>query len=157
MERHRLFAGVCPPNVQAARWGGVYLVGFFIVLVNAAIAYALLRRKSVRAVGSAAVIMGAALIFVVLIGSEGRRANDTARREADAVVVALQPNVPMDFDKSVAEIEELIDRHLYQARARSARGARSTRASSESARRDDSVENKAASGDTAHCLGPNRR
>jgi apolipoprotein N-acyltransferase len=132
-----------PQLIQAARWGGVYLVGFFIVLVNVAIAYALLRRGSVRAVVSAAIITGAALIFVLLIGAEERGANDSARRETDAVVVALQPNVPMDFDKSPAEIEELINRHLDQSeRALGEWEQGASRGSSGSAQRDEPSEDQ---------------
>src|SRR5215210_782513 len=35
-----------PALIQTARWGGVYAVGFLIVLVNAALAYALLQRNA---------------------------------------------------------------------------------------------------------------
>ena len=104
-----------PQLIQGARWGGVYLVGFLIVMVNAAIAYAILRRKSVRAVVSAAIVIASTLIFVVWIDAGEARAHDSARTEVDAVVVALQPNVPMDSEKSMDEIEELVNRHLLMS------------------------------------------
>jgi apolipoprotein N-acyltransferase len=104
-----------PQLIQGARWGGVYLVGFLIVMVNAAIAYAILRRKSVRAVVSAAIVIASTLIFVAWIDAGGARAHDSARTEVDAVVVALQPNVPMDSEKSMDEIEELVNRHLLMS------------------------------------------
>ena len=34
-----------PALIQSARWGGVYAIGFLIVAVNAAIAFALLKRN----------------------------------------------------------------------------------------------------------------
>lgn len=103
-----------PALIQAARWGGVYLVGFLIVMVNAAIAYLVLKR-SLRALLIALPALAFVLLAVVFTGAS----SNTAKIDADsfnghkpeAVVVAVQPNVPMDPVNSEAEMQELISRH----------------------------------------------
>ena len=106
-----------PQLIQAARWGGVYAAGFFIVLVNASIAYAILSYKSMRAVVLAVVVITSVLTFVIWMGTGGVGRGELSRgsggtEAAAAVVVALQPNVPMEPVESTAETEELINRHL---------------------------------------------
>ncbi|MDT4897306.1 MAG: apolipoprotein N-acyltransferase [Acidobacteriota bacterium] len=98
-----------PTLIQTARWGGVYMVGFLIVMVNAAIAYALLQRNA-RAlkVSAAAILCVTVIIFLSLVS---RATTVSERGNAVAVVVAVQPNVPMDQDKSLAEVAELTERH----------------------------------------------
>src|SRR5881275_3129822 len=49
-----------PALIQTARWGGVYAVGFLILMMNAAIAFLLLRRT-----------MRAVLLVVVVIAAVG--------------------------------------------------------------------------------------
>ena len=44
VERHRLSQAYQPQLIGAARWGGVYAVGFLVVLVNTAIAFVILQR-----------------------------------------------------------------------------------------------------------------
>jgi apolipoprotein N-acyltransferase len=97
-----------PQLIQVARWGGVYAVGFLIVTVNAVVAYLIVRRT-----WRALLISAAALAFVgliIILSSEKRGARSIATK--DAVVVAVQPNVPMEPTQSNAETEELIRRHL---------------------------------------------
>lgn len=99
------------PLIQTARWGGVYAVGFLIVLVNAAIAYMLLLRTA-RAVKTASVaLLSTALIIIVsfLTASPGMQP-ETISSPA-ALIVAVQPNVPMDPQESIAETVALIERH----------------------------------------------
>ncbi|HEX8098220.1 MAG TPA: apolipoprotein N-acyltransferase [Pyrinomonadaceae bacterium] len=98
-----------PALIQSARWGGVYMVGFFVVLFNAAVAYALLRRSVKAALLSAAVI----LFVACVVGWSGSSAFAYEEKpSADAVVVAVQPNVPMEPTKSVAEDKALLGRHV---------------------------------------------
>jgi len=104
-----------PLLIQPARWGGVYLVGFLIVAVNAALAFALLKRTSKSLIIASAAITLAALAIVAahrLSPSREAAAPDTA-----AVVVAIQPNVPMDLIKSVADIQKLTARHFEMSEA----------------------------------------
>jgi apolipoprotein N-acyltransferase len=100
-----------PLLIQTARWGGVYLVGFLIVAVNAAVAYIFLER-SLRAVKlSVAVILGAAvIIFSAFLSSRLDQPPSSSDKPA-AVVIAIQPDVPMEPVESVAETEALIKRH----------------------------------------------
>ncbi|MDT4953841.1 MAG: apolipoprotein N-acyltransferase [Acidobacteriota bacterium] len=100
-----------PPLIQTARWGGVYLVGFLIVTVNAALAQIFLERSARAARRSAAAMLGTAvLIFAAYLSAR----SDTSHAPSDkpaAVVVAVQPDVPMDPGLSEAEIAALIERH----------------------------------------------
>lgn len=99
-----------PTLIQPARWGGVYLVGFLILAVNAAIAFVLLRRTFRTALASAtAIFLTAIVIFAA------RPAPDLSAvipQPDDAVVVAVQPNVPMDLVKSVEDMRMLATRHF---------------------------------------------
>lgn len=99
-----------PPLIQSARWGGVYAVGFLIVTVNAAIAYLILQRTKRAALVSAAIIASVSLILAWQGG--GASAPDAKTDEVAAVVVAVQPNVPMEQIESLDESEALVTRHL---------------------------------------------
>ncbi|HJU54753.1 MAG TPA: apolipoprotein N-acyltransferase [Pyrinomonadaceae bacterium] len=98
------------PLIQSARWGGVYLVGFLIVVVNAAVAHMLFERTA-RAVkmGGAAILCAALVIFAARLTVMPPDTSDAPV----AVVVAVQPNVPMDPQESLAETAALVERH-YQ-------------------------------------------
>ncbi|HEX4900592.1 MAG TPA: apolipoprotein N-acyltransferase [Pyrinomonadaceae bacterium] len=95
--------------IQAANWGGVYAVGFILVSINAAIAFLLLRRTAKAA--SVAIAVIAVTVLVMLVSKE-LSGNFMRSSDAEVVVVALQPNVPMDLVKSTAEMQALMDRHL---------------------------------------------
>jgi apolipoprotein N-acyltransferase len=99
------------PLIQTARWGGVYMVGFLIVMVNAAIAHMLLQRNAQAVKRASVALLGVAF----LIGSAFLTAswNNESGGEfvAPATVVAVQPNVPMDQQKSLAETAALVQRH----------------------------------------------
>jgi apolipoprotein N-acyltransferase len=97
-----------PMLIQPARWGGVYAVGFLVLWVNAAIAYLVLKRdvRSVLVIGL--VVLSVAL---VTLASHGSPTNWNSGVPAP-VVVALQPNVPMEVLKSNEEIQVLMDRHV---------------------------------------------
>ncbi len=100
-----------PALIQTARWGGVYLVGFLLVSVSAAIAFLLLVRNARAAFVSGLVVSGVCIVmFAAYRNAQPRVAADSGK--PDLVVVGLQPNVPMNVVKSNEEIQALIDRHL---------------------------------------------
>jgi apolipoprotein N-acyltransferase len=94
--------------IQAARFGGVYAVSFLVVCVNAALAYALLRRDARGIVVSLASL---ACVALALFGIQLTAAPST-EGETGAVVVALQPNVVPDFNRDAAEYDALAERHF---------------------------------------------
>jgi apolipoprotein N-acyltransferase len=101
-----------PRLIQTARWGGVYAVGFLIVMVNAALAYAVLRRTSRAALRAAAVILSvAAIIYLAELNAEFDNSTQLSGEQTTALVVAVQPNVPMDPVESLAEMKALVERH----------------------------------------------
>jgi apolipoprotein N-acyltransferase len=99
-----------PLLIQSARWGGVYAVGFLLVATNASLALALMRRNANRMVPSVLLIilvpsaMAAAIV-------EGRLHRETLSEPAP-VVIAVQPNVPMEDADDRASMEQLLNRHL---------------------------------------------
>jgi apolipoprotein N-acyltransferase len=99
-----------PMLIQTARWGGVYLVGFLIVLVNAAIAYALVRRNARGSLTAGAVMTGVVLFILASVLASGSP-DSKPFGTPTAIVVAVQPNVPMDPQESIAETVALIERH----------------------------------------------
>lgn len=101
-----------PSLIQTARWGGVYAVGFLIVAVNAALAYAVLQRTPKAAMRAAAVILSVAAVAYLAnvaewLGASKKSSDDKIK----ALVVAVQPNVPMDPIESLTEMAALIERH----------------------------------------------
>jgi apolipoprotein N-acyltransferase len=97
-----------PQLIGAARWGGVYAVGFLIVLINAALAFAILQR------GRRALLLTLALLLFtcLIIFAAARHAQPSTPANVEAVVVAVQPNVPMTLSKSVAEMRKLTEDHF---------------------------------------------
>jgi apolipoprotein N-acyltransferase len=97
-----------PALIQSARFGGVYAVSFLVLAVNAALAYALLKR-STR--GALVALAGLTLVAVAVIAA----GLDTGPRGVSApaaFVVAVQPNVIPDFSRSGAEYDALRRRHF---------------------------------------------
>src|SRR5258706_620016 len=101
-----------PLLIHTAKWGGVYAVGFLIALVNAALAYTALKRtrNAVSISVVAFVLLGIAPMSISAVGGLG---NDTT----EAIVIAIQPNVPMDLIKSPAELQQLRLRHFEMSEA----------------------------------------
>lgn len=97
--------------IQPASWGGVYAVSFLIVAVNTAITFTLLKRNL-----KALIITGAGILFVASVLLVANRSSPskelTFAEPASAVVVALQPNVPMDLVKSNEDMRKLTVRHF---------------------------------------------
>lgn len=102
-----------PGLIAPARWGGVYAVGAMIVCVNAAIALALLRRSSHALLLSASTV----IVVLLLIFSPAVRKDIRPVQETGAVVVAIQPNVPMDLVKSNDDMKLLTARHFDMSEA----------------------------------------
>jgi apolipoprotein N-acyltransferase len=97
-----------PMLIQPARWGGVYAVGFMIVSINAAVAFLILKRNARSVLMTGVVFLGIALVMVASQSSPSESTFQTPQ----AVVVALQPNVPMDIIKSSEEMQILLQRHV---------------------------------------------
>ena len=100
-----------PSLIGPARWGGVYAVGALIVLVNAAIAFALLRKRI------SALVVSALFFVLLLIFTSAVRTDIRPIQNADAVVVAIQPNVPMELAKSNDDMKKLAARHFEMSEA----------------------------------------
>ncbi|MEP6820130.1 MAG: apolipoprotein N-acyltransferase [bacterium] len=99
-----------PLLIQSARWGGVYAVGFLIMLTNAALVFALLRRNSRGfALAALAILLGGAILIAPSLRT---RVELRPLNYADATVVAIQPNVPMDLSKSADEMRQLTTSHF---------------------------------------------
>jgi apolipoprotein N-acyltransferase len=104
-----------PNLIQVAKWGGVYAVGFLIVAVNAAIVFALVRRSKLSlllavVVGATPLVLAAAIEVSGVFFAPGLPSDRSSMH-----VVALQPNVPMEFNKSNDEMSELLKRHLSES------------------------------------------
>jgi apolipoprotein N-acyltransferase len=101
-----------PALIQAARWGGVYLIGFLILLLNSTIVYIVVERKR-RSIIFAAIpfFLVFATTALAFYQSHERMPNNLADERA-ALVVAVQPNVPMEQVGSLEEAEALRDRHV---------------------------------------------
>jgi apolipoprotein N-acyltransferase len=97
-----------PLLIQRASWGGVYAVSFVLVAINAALAFVLLRRTLKAAIVASAII---SLVAWITLSKEIHQTRPVVSPD-DTVVVALQPNVPMDLIKSTAEMHALMERHL---------------------------------------------
>jgi apolipoprotein N-acyltransferase len=106
-----------PSFIQAARWGGVYAVGTLVVFANAAVAFALFKRTK-RAL---AIFVFAVLSLAIILELTSRAIPFEEERFItdydDPVVVALQPNVPMDLVKSVEDMRQLTALHFEMSEA----------------------------------------
>lgn len=103
--------------IQSAQYGGIYLVGFLIVLANAFLAFIFLpvekTRMIFRLIPVAAVLTVVFTIYLSMTGSTASEAADSVKDGA-ADVVAIQPDVPMkglDYEKWL----NLRGRHVFLA------------------------------------------
>jgi apolipoprotein N-acyltransferase len=100
-----------PVLIQTARWGGVYAVSFLIVLSNGVLAYLFLERNKRALIVSAMIML--AMVTVIFVSA---RSVDVPMSSAlswpQAVVVAVQPNVPMEPVTGRTAMESLIERHI---------------------------------------------
>src|SRR5205085_10758025 len=97
-----------PSLIQVARFGGVYAIGFLVMAVNAALAYALLERSARQTLVSLAVVACVSLIVIAADFTPTPRTSDVP----SAVVVAVQPNVIPDFKRPASEYAALTERHF---------------------------------------------
>lgn len=97
-----------PFLIRPARWGGVYAVSFLIVLFNAALAYVLAGRKRLTFVFGAMILLATVALTVT---PAIRSRTDITSADADVVVIAIQPNVPMEPVSDPAITDALLKRH----------------------------------------------
>jgi apolipoprotein N-acyltransferase len=97
-----------PTFIQAARFGGVYAVGFLVLAFNAALAYALLKRDARAALASLAAVACVALTIIALQLTATRGTTGGP----GALVVAVQPNIIPDFKRTASEYAALDARHF---------------------------------------------
>lgn len=104
-----------PRLIQPAVWGGVYAVSFILVASNTAIASVLLCQR-IRALVTSVVtlVLVAGLIFAS--GSQ-RRPAQMNQTSAHQIVIAIQPNVPMDLGGDPQQMADLLERHISLSRA----------------------------------------
>ncbi len=97
-----------PLFIQSARTGGVYVVSFLLIAMNVAAASLLLRKWKLAAVISV-VTMGLAFVF-----SYGSHPFPQTKPTGgvSAIVIATQPNVPMDLSGDASEMKALVQRHF---------------------------------------------
>jgi apolipoprotein N-acyltransferase len=102
-----------PLLIQAALWGGVYAVGCLIVFVNIAIAFSLLlRTKRALATSAVAIFLVSVATLALNMSLSFSAGESSTAKDNDAVVVAIQPNVPMEIIKSDEELRTLTARHF---------------------------------------------
>ena len=97
-----------PTFIRPAIWGGVYAVSLIIVAINTAIVIAITLRGTRPIAASVLIVLLAAL--TIRISPLFKTYVDSSTK-APVTVVALQPNVPMDLEKSNEEMDELRERH----------------------------------------------
>jgi apolipoprotein N-acyltransferase len=106
-----------PSLIQAARWGGVYAVGFLVVTVNAAIAFALLKRTAKTTALAALVVVSTVTVIFAFKATARSNTSTSSSNQPVAAVIALQPNVPLQPVNSPSEMQQLINRHLSMSAA----------------------------------------
>ena len=99
-----------PLLIQPASWGGVYAVSFLIVTINSIVALLVIHRTK-RSIAIAACT--ALVVFYVIVISKNMPTEFVPTSEGLMVnVIAVQPNVPMNLDKTAAEMNALRERHV---------------------------------------------
>lgn len=97
-----------PTFIQSARTGGVYAVSFLLLAVNVALVSLLLQKWKI-ALAVSVVTIGLAFLFSY--GSHPSAPIKSSQSPA-AVVIATQPNVPMDLFGDAGEMKTLLERHI---------------------------------------------
>ncbi len=100
-----------PRLIGSAQWGGVYFVGFLIVVVNAAIAFSIVSR-SIRSLAISLILILAVAGIVGYSGFLAARPVPVVSDSGEITVVVVQPNVPMNPAEASERRSELIERHL---------------------------------------------
>ena len=105
-----------PTLIQSARFGGVYAVGFLILMVNAALAFMLVQR-SVKAIiaGALALLLTATAVYSHRLSPQ-IVVRPVVNQASYLTIIGLQPNVPMTVFKTTEETQELLARHLSMSK-----------------------------------------
>ncbi|MDX6271291.1 MAG: apolipoprotein N-acyltransferase [Acidobacteriota bacterium] len=98
-----------PALIQTATWGGVYAVGFCILAINVALTLLYFKRDA-RALAVAG-LTSVAVALMIWLSARGEVA-PPLNRPPDAVVIAVQPNVSVNFGRSPEETAALVSQHL---------------------------------------------
>ena len=99
-----------PMLISSARWGGVYAVSFLVLSVNTSMAFALMRRPMAAVALLVAALILMALAFVTGINQTIDEAPNSS--QPSHLIVAVQPNVPMEGPDDPASMTQLLNRHL---------------------------------------------
>jgi apolipoprotein N-acyltransferase len=102
--------------IQAASVGGVYAISFLIVSVNAALGYMLLRRTQRALLTTVAIL----LLIAAALSLSARRAitaPSLALSQPDLIVIAVQPNVPVEPISDSAATAALMSTHFSLSKA----------------------------------------
>lgn len=105
-----------PLLIQTAGWGGVYAVSLLVVMVNAAIAYAVLKRD-LKALSITGIAILLAAVVMLIANKDWDSRQSGADEDSSTVVIAVQPNVPMDLVKSNEDLRNLTLRHFEMSEA----------------------------------------
>ena len=95
--------------IQPATWGGVYAVSALIVLVNTAVVLFIPPRGVTRPTYFRPTVLSLIAIFTLVVSPPFLSKESPGT--TPVTVFAIQPNVPMDLEKSSTEMNELRDRH----------------------------------------------
>lgn len=99
-----------PNLIQGAQWGGVYMVSFTVLTVNAGFCFAIinpaLRNLLISVAAIALVLLAFTLLPAITSGTL------EVEPGTETLVVAIQPNVPMEDLRSEQEYYKLVQRHV---------------------------------------------
>lgn len=101
-----------PTLIQAARFGGVYAVGFLIVWTNAALAYLSIARTRKAVLLTFANFMAIAVVSLLIAAPRLRGGSANSLSKPDLAVIAVQPSVPVEPIVDPKETEALIAGHI---------------------------------------------
>jgi apolipoprotein N-acyltransferase len=99
-----------PLLILSARWGGVFAISFFVLAVNTAIAFALMRRP----ITAVALLAGVLILGAPYLAAAINEGIDQAPNSGQPshLIIAVQPNVPMEGADDPASMQWLLDHHL---------------------------------------------
>ncbi len=104
--------------IQLASVGGVLLISFLVTLLNAFIAFKLLTiilsDKDEPKMKRRDWIMLASVLFVIVLLFSFAKNSDLNRKNEFSLIVAVQPNVPMN-GLTIEKYEQLLERHVQLA------------------------------------------
>jgi apolipoprotein N-acyltransferase len=101
-----------PILIQLARWGGVYAVSFAVLAINSAIAFVILNRCKRNLTISLSV---GGLVALGVFASFASSRTNARGPEPELMVIAIQPNVPMDPTITTDELKQLTAQHITES------------------------------------------